>query len=556
MADRKVFNDSIAPLPDHTGVTPHGLMMNLEQAPDTAQSMRLLFSLAIPADQKAELEAKVASGQLVSRSDLNTGYGPSGADADRLVNWLKSEGFEIIKVSPDRTGVYARAPIDQIQKSLQVTMVRVVRDGVTYAAAQNAPSLPSDVGAPVHAIVGLQPFRRANKHFRQHFVSNANRNGLDQTGAPSPNIANAPPYLPAEILSAYGASGLGLTGKNQVIAILIDTFPNDSDLQAFWQAAGLSVTLDQVTKINVAGGTLPNPEGEETLDVSWSSGIAPGAQIRIYATGSLSFTGLDQGLDAIIADLATVPGLNQLSISLGLGETYMGGPNGEVATQHQKFLKLAAAGVNVFVSTGDAGSNPDQTGHSPTGPLQAEFESTDTAVIAVGGTSLTLDGTGAVSAESAWASGGGGRSVLFARPDWQTGQGVPDGQDRLVPDVCAAADPNTGAYLVLNGKPMGIGGTSWSAPMWAGFCALINEARATAGMTALPYANPLLYPLLGSACFRDITDGGNGAYSAGPGYDLVTGLGVPIMSALVSQLSTPAAASSATAVKAAAHAGA
>ena len=92
--------------------------------------------------------------------------------------------------------------------------------------------------------------------------------------------------------------------------------------------------------------------------------------------------------------------------------------------------------------------------------------------------------------------------------------------------------------------------------MWAGFCALINEARATAGMTALPYANPLLYPLLGSACFRDITDGGNGAYSAGPGYDLVTGLGVPIMSALVSQLSTPAAASSATAVKAAAHAGA
>jgi kumamolisin len=542
MTDRKLFNDSIVALPDHSGVTPHGLMIDIEQTPDLTKVMKVLFSLAIPAEGKADLEAKVAAGQLVSRTDLNTSYGPSAAETDALVQWLQNEGFEIVKVSPDRTAVYTRASVDQIQTSLQVKMIRVVRDGVTYSAAQNAPSLPADIGAPVHAIVGLQPFRRANKHFRQHFVANANRSGFDATGAPSPNIANAPPYLPAEILKAYGADGLGLNGANQVIAILIDTFPNDADLQAFWKASGLAVTIAQVTKINVSGDALPGPEGEETLDVSWSSGMAPGAQIRVYAAGELSFTALDQALDRIIEDLPTVAGLNQLSISLGLGETYMGGPNGEVATQHQKFLKLAAAGVNVFVSTGDAGSNPDQTGHSPTGPLQPEYESTDTAVIAVGGTSLTLDGTGAVSSETAWASGGGGRSTLFPRQVWQTGQGAPAGADRLVPDVCAVADPNTGAYLVLNGGPTQIGGTSWSAPTWAGFCALINQARATAGLTPLPYANVLLYPLLGSAALRDITSGGNGAYSAGPGYDLVTGLGAPIMSALVPRLAAPPAA--------------
>lgn len=65
-----------------------------------------------------------------------------------------------------------------------------------------------------------------------------------------------------------------------------------------------------------------------------------------------------------------------MSISLGLGETFLNGPGGEVAIEHQKFLKLAAAGVNVFVSTGDAGSNPDETGHSATGPTQAEYQST------------------------------------------------------------------------------------------------------------------------------------------------------------------------------------
>src|SRR5205085_3287947 len=142
--------------------------------------------------------------------------------------------------------------------------------------------------------------------------------------------------------------------------------------------------------------TLPAPEGEETLDVEWSSGIAPGATIRIYATGSLQFVDIDRALDRILADLPTHPGLRQLSISLGLGETFLNGPGGEVAIEHQKFLKLAAAGVNVFVSTGDAGSNPDSSGQSATGPTQVEYQSSDPCVIGVGGTTLTLAANGSV----------------------------------------------------------------------------------------------------------------------------------------------------------------
>ena len=107
---------------------------------------------------------------------------------------------------------------------------------------------------------------------------------------------------------------------------------------------------------------------------------------------------------------------------------------------------------------------------------------------------------------------------------------------RLVPDVSLAADPTDGANLVLNGKSIMIGGTSWAAPVWAGFCALINEARANAGKPFLPFLNPLIYPLMGTPAFRNITAGSNGAYSAGAGYDMVTGIGVPNVAGLIAAL--------------------
>lgn len=525
MTDRKTFDGSADQLRDAQVVRRHGLMIDLTTQPDKARTMRVVFWLETPADQTAQLEAAVAQGKVLPRDTLSR-FGADPAAAARLAAWLKTEGFEIEKVSADSTGVYARASISTIEQSLQVHMVPVLKDGVTYISANGPPSLPADIGASVRAIAGLQPYRRINKHFRQLLAP--------EFLSPTPAINFAPPYLPKEILTAYGAAGLNLTGEGQTIAILIDTFPDASDLEAFWKAAGVSVTTAQIAQINVAGGTTPPPSGEETLDVSWSSGIAPGANIRVYATGELTFPALDAALDTIIADLPNYPSLCQLSISLGLGETYM--VKDEVQTQHQKFLKLAAAGVNVFVSTGDAGSNPDQTGHSFNGPLQTEYESTDTAVIAVGGTSLGLNSDGSIASETAWASGGGGRSVLFPRQTWQTGNGVPSGTDRLVPDVASVADPNTGAFLVLNGSTITIGGTSWSAPTWAGICALINQARVAAGQPTLPYLNALIYPLNGAGAFHDITQGSNGAYKAGPGYDMCTGLGTPNVAALVQAL--------------------
>ncbi|HZR20577.1 MAG TPA: S53 family peptidase [Verrucomicrobiae bacterium] len=541
MSERKAFPDSITPIHAEQGLTLNGLMVNATGPEDRQEKMTLHFSFEIPALALAQLEERVAKGEVVSPDELRTKYVPSPDEVEKLVTWLKGQGFEILPAPNDGSSVYARASVDQIEKSLAVKTVRVTKEGVTYTAAQDAPSLPVEVGKNVQAIIGLQPFRRAHKHFRMSCPNGDNRLSLVPDTAsvdgPSPSIANSPPYLVAEVLKAYNADAVGVTGKGQTIAILIDTFPADKDLTAFWKANNVPCTLQQVTKINVKGGSLPVPEGEETLDASWSSGIAPGANIRIYASGSLQFVDLDMALDRIVSDLPNVPAMRQLSISLGLGEHFMGGPNGEIATQHLKFLKLAAAGVNVFVSSGDAGSNPDNTGHNPIGPTQAEYESSDPCVVGVGGTSLSLANDGSVASETGWVSGGGGKSIFFKRPSWQQGSGVPAVTQRLVPDVSVTADPNEGAFLVLHGKVQPpTGGTSWSAPVWAGFCALINEARKNAGKPLLPFLNPLLYPLIGTPSFRDIKTGSNGAFNAGIGYDMVTGIGVPNVKELIRAL--------------------
>src|SRR5262249_35807972 len=154
--------------------------------------------------------------------------------------------------------------------------------------------------ASLNVTVGAAKRNGAKKGGSKKVSTTAKKGGGKARGAgPSPNIQNTPPYLVSEILKAYNADGLSVTGKGQTIAILIDTFPADSDLKAFWERNNLPASINRIEKINVKGGPLPAREGEETLDVEWTSGIAPGAKVRIYASGSLSFVDLDRALDRI-----------------------------------------------------------------------------------------------------------------------------------------------------------------------------------------------------------------------------------------------------------------
>jgi kumamolisin len=556
--DRRVFAKSVVPLPPQKG-----FRVNALKPADKAHVLDLQF--ALETRNSAELDKRVAAGEIISAEEMKAKYSADEAEYNKLLTWLKENGFEVVRSSSDHTSIYAKATVEQIEAKLNVKMARVTVGGVTYDAASSPPSLPANISARVLGINGLQPFVRAHKNFikapLRTLLKSGNFSNFGETVATSPAmspaqspfasaspaesaaeespsespspalvpaISNRPPYLVGEILNAYNGSALGVTGKGETIAILIDTAPEMADLQLFWQRNKLPVSPSQIEIVNVNQvNPLPSTEGEETLDVEWTSGIAPSANIRVYAAGSLEFGELDNALDQIIADLSSHPGIHQLSISLGLGETYV--PAAEIATERQKFRTLAARGVNVFVSSGDAGSNPDDSGHNRVpGPKQVEYESSDPSTIGVGGTTIDLDhSTGTVKAEEGWSGSGGGESTLFDRPEWQKAPNIATGTKRLVPDVSLAADPNTGALFVYQKRIDGIGGTSWSAPVWAGICALLNESRANAGKKPLGFLPPFIYPLAGTTAFRDIKIGTNGAYNATAGYDMVTGIGVP-----------------------------
>lgn len=523
MPDKTTLEDSVVRLPDQFGTDPvTGLVTQALEPADLDEEVTFLVSLHTSPGRREELEARIARGETVSPEELADRYGAAASRRARVRTWVQSEGLTYDGESSDRSGIYVRGTVSDVARCLGVTFVRVIRDGESYLAARDAPSVPSDLGDAVRAIVGLQPYRHPGK------PKTARRRGHHSK-------ATSSGYTVSQIAHAYGADQTGLTGSGQIIAILIDTLPTDADVEQFWKLNGITSDVSRVTKINVPGGTLPPVEGEESLDVEWTSGLAVEADIRVYAAGGLDWVSLDKAIDRLITDFSAYPAMRQLSISLGLGETYMQSSAGEVDTQHTRFTNLAALGINVFVASGDGGSNPDQSGGN-SGPLQVDYAASDPSVIGVGGTSLTLDTTGEVVSETGWTDGGGGLSILFDRPAWQKATGLASGPKRAVPDISCTADPSPGGLMVVNGEAQPVGGTSWATPVCAAFCALVNQARTAAGKAPLPALGPQLYPLQGTAALRDITTGSNGAYHAGPGYDLVTGLGVFDVPGLVSAL--------------------
>jgi kumamolisin len=155
----------------------------------------------------------------------------------------------------------------------------------------------------------------------------------------------------------------------------------------------------------------------------------------------------------------------------------------------------------------------------------------------VGGTTLSTTASGSWVAAQAWfypaltVGTGGGTSALFDRPLWQRNVLANQHADhRLIPDVAAVGDRFTGVKIVYNGAVMLGGGTSQSAPIWAGLAAVMDQYLIEHGGRPMGDLNPLLYQIAAGAArpaFRDVTLGGNAVYPAAPGYDLTTGLGVP-----------------------------
>ena len=242
-AQFKQFDNSIVPLPLAAAANVVGFAADQRKLP-------LLFSLKM--NNKADLE-KRALGEPVSAAEMASSFGGDPAAVKNLTTWLAENGFTDIQVGVDGTRVSATATAQQIEKSLGAKMTNIFYQGAVYPTAATAPKLPSAIGDSVTAIGGLQPWIKATKHSVPRDRAVVLPAEQDAHLKPRPATSTAKTMKVREIMRAYDAENMGVTGKGQVIAILIDSLPRIEDLKRFWNDNGLKVAQEQVKFINVHG---------------------------------------------------------------------------------------------------------------------------------------------------------------------------------------------------------------------------------------------------------------------------------------------------------------
>jgi kumamolisin len=361
----------------------------------------------------------------------------------------------------------------------------------------------------------------------------------------------AVPLTALQVASLYNFPA-GTDGTGQTIAIVeLGGGYNQSDLDTYF--SGLGLATPSVTAVPVDGGSnSPGQpaDGEVELDIEVAGAVAPKAAQLVYFAPNT-----DQGfINAIAQAVHTTPPPIVVSISWGQSEDQWSQQSR--TSMDGVFSDAAALGVTVTVAAGDNGSSDDP---NSTSGVHVDFPASSPHVLACGGTQLIGNlNTNTIASEVVWnelanneGAGGGGVSDVFPVPPWQTNVGVPTiagstSTGRGVPDVAGNADPVTGYLVVVDGQQQPIGGTSAVAPLWAGLIARL--AQATGKKFGL--LQPLIYGGVtagaAAAGFNDITQGNNGAYSAGPGWDATTGLGSPNGEALLTHLSDPPATATST----------
>jgi kumamolisin len=433
-----------------------------------------------------------------------------------------------LQVEPDPNSLARRTirltgTATDMQKAFGVSLEKRSIDGVEYRVREGGIHLPASLIDSVVAVLGLDNRPQAKPHFRvrrPHAVSTS--------------------YTPVQVAQAYQFP-VGAAGTGQTIAIIeLGGGYRQTDLTAYFKALGL--VAPAIVAVPVDGGknsptNANGADGEVMLDIEVSAAVAPGAKVVVYFAPNT-----DQGfIDAIttaVHDTTNKPSV--ISISWG-------GP--ESSWTQQSLIALdaacqsaAALGITITVAAGDNGSTDGGTGSN------VDFPASSPHVLACGGTTLHANGANVVS-ETVWnetasneGATGGGVSSVFALPSWQTNSKVPAPSTstggRGVPDVAGDADPTTGYTIRVDGQTIVIGGTSAVAPLWAGLIAVANQQLGT----AVGFIQPAIYAAKAASAFHDVTQGNNGAFSAGPGWDACTGLGSPIATKLIPLLA-PAGAS-------------
>jgi subtilase family serine protease len=443
-------------------------------------------------------------------------FGPTKSDYQAVVKFARSKGFTVTNQPANRILVHLDGTVSQVNKAFHVTMTnyRHPTENRTFYSPDREPSV--DLSVTVAHVAGMNnfslpraKFKRAPPNFRRNAV------GSGPGGA----------YLGSDMRAAY-YGGTMLTGSGQAVGLLEFDGYNMSDVTSSFAGQSNSVPIHNVLLDGANAGS-DGDDGEQVLDIVQAASMAPGlSQIRVYIAPGNSQIGV--GDVDIFNQMATDNIAKQLSCSWGW--------NPDDTTQLDPiFQEFAAQGQNLFVASGDAGAYTGSNTTDNSYPAESVY------VVAVGGTDLTTNGAGGSwQSETAWAdSSGGPADDGFAIPSWQAGVANAANQAsttvRNVPDV--AAEANTDNYTCDQGSCSGdYGGTSFAAPRWAGFLALVNQQAVSGGASSLSFVNPAIYSIGQSpsynSAFHDITSGNNNngqgqSFNAVVGYDLVTGWGSP-----------------------------
>jgi subtilase family serine protease len=511
-------------------------------------------------------------------------FGLASSDVAQVENWLESEGFAVDKVARSRTQVSFTGSVARIESVFRTEIDTFVVKGQTHFANVTELSIPAALADVILGVRNLDDF-----HPRP-------RNTGGREIPASPNFTSSitgDHYLaPEDLATIYDITalyGAGFDGTGEKIAVVGDSDITMSNIETFRSLSGLAA--NDPTKVLVPNtGTAWVPTTDEQieayLDLEWSGAVAKNATIvYVYVGNNGSYSVWDALHYAIDNNLAPV-----VSTSFGFCEALLGESNASII---QNWVQQAnSQGQTISAAAGDSGAADCDGSNTQAATLgfAVDVPAAIPEVTGIGGSEFTGDASSMSTTgywngtndsaygsalgyilEEAWndtsqsiaighglSAGGGGASIYFSKPDWQTGTGVPNDGHRDVPDLALNASAFHDGYLICDGTDLTgnqactngfrdsqngldvVGGTSAGAPSFAGILALINQAI---GSNGLGNVNATLYSLAGSAqsAFHDITSGDNKVpcvqgsidcssggtigYSAGPGYDQASGLG-------------------------------
>ena len=546
-------------------VHPQAVAENDEGPVDPAMPIRQATLLFKPA---ASIDAFLAEQQLpgspnyrkwLTPEQFGDRFGLTANDISKATAWLESQGLMVDHVARGRHWIRFSGTADQAARTFHTRFHRYRVNGETHFANVDEPSVPAALAGVAGGFLGLDDFKLRSNIATPQYTSSKGFHTL----------------VPDDLAAIYDIAPLyaaGIDGAGQKIAIVGDSSLNLSDLRAFRKQFNLPYN----DPIQILVGDDPGYNSdviEANLDIEWANAVARGAQI-VYLYGQSVYNTAQFAVDENVAPV--------LSLSFGSCEAYNQASFRAVAQQ------AVAQGITWLTASGDTGgAECDRFAAIPQAAkgFAVGFPASIPEITAVGGSQLddttaqywaptnTTNGASALGyiPEAVWndtpfvgafSAAGGGASILFPKPYWQNGPGVPNDRARDIPDVSLAASPNHAGYQIyLYGALYVVGGTSASAPSMAGVVALLNHYLTSKSILAKPglgNINPTLYRLAQSTnnVFHDITTGDNAVrcallspncveglvgYPAAPGYDLATGLGSIDAYNLVTQWNTGAA---------------